>query len=192
MISKLTSHHQTIQNVRHDVKTYVMTSNFSFKTCIIHVKRQILTYFPWRHFSVHSSFIVLSHRVFIFMFQFLRYNRTFKTPMSHLCDIDLWPVKVKLLWWSVPCLPGTLTFNNVVNGPIFKIGSQIGIIFLPNEYWHWLSTKITSFQHCSGSGSWPLIFQCELWCLDAWNIICIWSSFWDMKTWNLNKNPIYS
>ena len=83
----------------------------------------------------------------------------------------------------------TLSFINVVNGPIFKMVSQIGMIAnidlgisprlqeiqnngctpfkgqrLPLQNGIKISSqmvKIDGFQHCSGSGSWPLTIQCH-------------------------------
>ena len=76
----------------------------------LHVKREILTYLFWRHLSVCSIFL-LFHRIEypkrslwkknkkIISSSFWWYDCIFKKVLYRPCDIDLWPMKVKLILW---------------------------------------------------------------------------------------------
>ena len=77
---------------------------------VLHVKREILTYLLWRSLSVCSIFLFF-HRIEypkrclwkknkkILSSSFRWYDCIFKKVMYRPCDLDLWPVKVKLIYW---------------------------------------------------------------------------------------------
>ena len=84
-------------------------SNINCGIGVLHVKRQILTYFLWRHFSTRSSFYGFSwygiqRGVYNEIFNIF-YDSVFviwlylQKPMYHPCDLDLWRIKVNFFQW---------------------------------------------------------------------------------------------
>ena len=84
-------------------------SNINCGIGVLHVKRQILTYFWWRHLSVRSSFIVSVDRAYkeVSTKKILKivYGSVFviwlylQKAMYRPCDIDLWPMKDNFFQW---------------------------------------------------------------------------------------------
>ena len=89
---------------------YDSVGDSNFGMGVLHVKREILTYLLWRSLSVCSIFLFF-HRIEypkrclwkknkkILSSSFRWYDCIFKKVMYRPCDLDLWPVKVKLIYW---------------------------------------------------------------------------------------------
>ena len=84
-------------------------SNINCGIGVLHVKRQILTYFWWRHFSARSSFYcfgwygiqrgVYTKILNIFYGSVFMIWLYLQKTMYRPCDLDLWPIKVNLFQW---------------------------------------------------------------------------------------------
>ena len=89
---------------------YDSVGDSKFGMGVLHVKREILTYLLWRSLSVCSIFL-LFHRIEypkrclwkknkkILSSSFWWYDYIFIIVMHRPCDLDLWPMKVKLISW---------------------------------------------------------------------------------------------
>ena len=89
---------------------YDSVGDSNFGMGVLHVKREILTYLLWRSLSVCSIFLFF-HRIEypkrclwkknkkILSSSFWWYDCIFKKVMYRPCDLDLWPMKVKLIYW---------------------------------------------------------------------------------------------
>ena len=99
---------------RKNVDDFMINSNFGIG--IVHVKRQILTHYLWRHFSARSSlYCFIWHRGVSKKKFKMFYGSVFviwlylQKAMYSPCDLDLWRSNFVIWHRSFTCLSQTLT-----------------------------------------------------------------------------------